>query len=288
MKSVVTIGLSGDAGCHVALVNLHKKLLKFLKSVKILHSYILIDEKEIPSECDLALIEGAIRTTHNEALVKEVREKSKCLVAFGSCACFGGIASLCNILNVNDLLDYVYQRTDSTIEGTVPFENLPKVQETVRPISDVVKVDYMIPGCPPIPEEIATAVQAILLGLKPELPKKNVCDECKKKRLGITPKTIKRVVSKPDTKQCLLEQGYLCLGPATRSGCKAPCPNYNMPCEGCRGPLENVPDQGLAMLDALSALTEKFAQEYSPTIHLGTFHRYTFAASSLAKMLRSR
>ena len=56
-----------------------------------------------------------------------------------------------------------------------------------------------------------------------------------------------------DPEQCLLAQGLLCLGPATRSGCGAPCVGANMPCSGCMGPTSSVRDHGAKALSAIAS-----------------------------------
>ena len=60
----------------------------------------------------------------------------------------------------------------------------------------------------------------------------------------------------PVAGKCLLEQGMICLGVATRGGCGAPCPDANMPCSGCYGPPEGVADQGGAMIASLGSIID--------------------------------
>ena len=90
----------------------------------------------------------------------------------------------------------------------------------------------------------------------------------------------------PEADKCLLSQGFLCMGPATRAGCKAECTYRLMPCTGCRGPSETVWDQGVAMLDALAAMEEKELHEFKLPRLAGTFARYTYASSKLDKLRR--
>lgn len=284
---IATLGLTGCSGCHVALVSLHEELLELLKNAKLVHSYILMDEKEIPENVDVGIVEGGVRTTHDEEKVKELRSKTKILVTLGSCSCFGGIPGLCNIYDAETLLTKVYKQTVTTVGGLIPTKDLPEVLSEIKPLSEVIKVDYMIPGCPPEVESIAEVLTAIFQGKVPTLPSKNVCDECPNERRGVPPKQLKRLhEGNPDTKICLLEQGYMCMGPATRNGCGGKCPKASMPCEGCYGPCEKAWDQGLAMLDALTAMAGEILPDFKMGMHPAIFYRYTFASSILSKMVR--
>ena len=287
MKKAVTLGLMACSGCHVAVVGLHEKLVELLKNVSLEHSYILMDSKTIPGNVDLAIVEGGVRTKHDEEKVLEARDKAKIVVALGSCACFGNIPSLCNLIPLEELLKTVYRETATTVEGFIPSKDLPEVFQKVRPINEVVKVDYQVPGCPPEADDIAEVLTAILTGRKPELSKKDVCDDCPRERKGEAPKELKRLhVGTPDPKRCLLEQGYVCVGPATMGGCKARCPTANVTCDGCRGPAAKTWDQGLAMLDALTAFSKDLTKEFKLSTHAAMFYRYTFASSILSKLAK--
>jgi len=285
VKKLATIG-SCCAGCHVAVLDLHERILPILRSVEVSHSYILSDAKTIPRGLDVAIIEGGVRSEHERELAEEVREKAKVVIALGSCACFGGLPSLANIYDTEEMKSYVYTKTQGTSGTTIPGEQVPPVTEKLEPISSCIKVDYEIPGCPPEPKDIAMVLEGILTGKRAELPRKSVCDECERKRLEKPPTAVRRLFEEPEEKRCLLEQGYFCMGAATRSGCGAKCPNSSVPCDGCRGPAAESWDQGLAMLDALSTMSYETVKDYSLAAHTAMFHRYTYAASLLSKLQR--
>jgi F420-non-reducing hydrogenase small subunit len=72
-----------------------------------------------------------------------------------------------------------------------------------------------------------------------------VCDECKRTREEKRIRQFVRIQDiRPDPAKCLLEQGVLCAGSATRSGCAAVCPKAGAPCVGCYGPAAGVIDFG--------------------------------------------
>jgi F420-non-reducing hydrogenase small subunit len=88
-----------------------------------------------------------------------------------------------------------------------------------------------------------------------------------------------------DPKRCLLEQGLLCCGPATRGGCGALCIEANMPCTGCYGPPFGVNDQGAKMISAIATLftarTRRQAESMAERVldPAGTFYRYALPVS---------
>ena len=283
MVKILLLGLSGDTGCQIAAVGLHEKLLAILKANELVYAPTLMDAKEIPAKIDVAIIEGGVRTEHEVEVAKKIRERSGVLITLGSCACFGGIPGLANLQPGDELLGKVYSQ-----KGTVPNETpavdrmLPKQQ----PIGDYVKVDFKIPGCPPEMNDIATILTTLLNGGTPELSKTDVCELCRRERLGEYSKKLKRMYEEvADPKRCFLEQGFLCMGPATLGGCGAPCPHAGMPCDGCRGPTAGNSDQGLTMLDALTSLTREANENFSLPQYAGTIYRYTYPSSMLARVL---
>jgi len=138
---------------------------------------------------------------------------------------------------------------------------LPEFFESLTPVNEVVDVDYYLPGCPPTSDWILTAVEAIAKG---ELPPPGsvigldsaLCNECPRERTGN--RTFDRyyrpheIITDPE--KCLMEQGVICCGPATRAGCGARCMAANMPCRGCYGPPDGIAYQGGKMLSAAGAL----------------------------------
>ncbi|MEM1588179.1 MAG: F420-nonreducing hydrogenase [Candidatus Bathyarchaeia archaeon] len=272
---IATIALAACAGCHVALASLHENLLSILNKANLLHSYILMDSKILPKELDVTLVEGSVRTTHDEELLKEAREKSKIIVAVGSCSCYGGIHSLSNLTPLNDSLNFVYKNTFTIINGFIPKEELPEPQQLVKPIDAIVNVDYKVPGCPPEVNELCNFLSSLLKGEEIITQKISVCDECNREKTGVPPSIIKRIhKGLPDSKKCLLEQGYLCFGPITKGGCEAKCPNVNMPCEGCRGLRSELGFYRCRILDNIS---EKLSKTLIPLL----FNRFNYGSIQL-------
>jgi F420-non-reducing hydrogenase small subunit len=262
---------------------------------------------------DLCLFNGAIRNSENNEIALLLRRKAKVLVAFGSCSMEGGIPGLANLTTKESILEFVYKKSPSLgaangggyphTHTTMPEGEIeiPEMWETVKALDQVVDVDYYIPGCPPQPEQIWKVVEFILSG-KPLPPKgsilgageKTCCDECSRTKSEKKLKQFFRpyeIESKPD--QCLLEQGIVCMGPATRDGCGALCPAANMPCRGCYGPPPNVTDQGAKMVSALSSIIDAHEPEEIEKIldqiadPIGTFYRFSLAHSILRRVEKS-
>jgi F420-non-reducing hydrogenase small subunit len=267
-------------GCEEAIVDLNEGLLDVVAAVDIAFWPVAIDTKYADIEAmedgaiDVTFINGAIRMDDQEHAVKLLRRKSKVLIAFGSCAHLGGIPGLSNLTNRAETLARAYLEVPSmdNPDGIMPQLStqangveltLPGFWETVRRLDEVADVDYFLPGCPPQPDTISAALQAILTGDLPPrksvlAPGKNLCAECsrqatKPERLHIDAvKRIHQVMVEPD--ECFLSKGVVCLGLATRSGCGEKCMTANMPCRGCYGPTDGVADQGAAFISAFAAL----------------------------------
>jgi F420-non-reducing hydrogenase small subunit len=175
---------------------------------------------------------------------------------------------------------------------------LPEFYEQVFALNQVIDVDYYLPGCPPPPDLIANAVNAVLEGKLPPkgstlAPHKALCDTCKRNETKpdkISIKDIKRiheVEASPDT--CFLAQGILCMGIATRGGCGESCININMPCRGCFGPVEGVEDSGAKFVSALAAMLDAEGDEEMKQLIdklddiAGYTYRFTLPVSLLRK-----
>ena len=285
LARILLIGLAGDSGCQVAALGLHEALVQIISENELIYAPTLIDAKEIPQGIDVAIVEGGIRNTHEEEIIKEIREKSSVVIALGACAAFGGIPGLANLRRGEELMKLIYSDWRGTDKGTIPthLQTLPEQ----HPISDFVKVDYVIPGCPPEVTDIAETLTTLLGGGTPQYNPTQVCDDCPRERLGTYETKLKRIHEElPDPERCLLEQGYLCMGPATMGGCGAPCPQSGNTCEGCRGPCLNVSDQGLAMVDALTGLLSQLSEEFTTETHVGHLYRFTYAQSLVSQIAR--
>jgi len=224
-------------------------------------------EMEIPA-ADVGLISGGIRSEEHKKLAIEMRKKCKILISLGSCACFGGIPALNNLYTTEEVFHKVYRDSVSTESNGLPREDIPALTDRVYALHEVVKVDAYLPGCPTTPEMVTNALVAILEGKPlPQLPSKSVCDECPTKREKKAVSTLKRRFEAPEFKpgapltemRCLMEQGFLCLGPATRAGCSGSdgvprCIRAYMPCEGCFGPLSEKANPMVDMMGALSSI----------------------------------
>jgi len=175
---------------------------------------------------------------------------------------------------------------------------LPSFYDTVKTLDQTIDVDYYLPGCPPPPNLVWDAIMAILEGKLPEkgavlAPNKALCDTCPRKETKpevLSIKEFKRVAtSTPDPEECFLSQGYICLGPVTRSGCGERCIRANMPCRGCFGPLEGVVDQGAKILSAIASIIDSTNEEEIERIintiadPLGTFYRFSLPSSLLRR-----
>lgn len=107
-------------GCEIAVLDIKEKILDVAAACDILFWPVALDFKYKDVEAmpdkhiDVCLFNGAIRTSENEHLAKLLRQKSKILVAYGSCANEGCIPGLANLYSRQSLLDRVYSETPST------------------------------------------------------------------------------------------------------------------------------------------------------------------------------
>ena len=300
-------------GCEEAIVDLAEDILQVVEAVDIVLWPVALDFKRADVEAmpdrsiAVAFINGAVRLSEQEEWAHLLRRKSQLVVAFGSCAHLGGIPGLANFTTRAEIFATSYHDLPSldNPDGVEPLERtrangedltLPAFFDTVRALDQVIEVDYYLPGCAPPPDLIMGAVTAILRGELPPrgtvlAPNKAQCDVCPRKdtkpdRIEIS--EIKRVAtSTPDPEKCFLAQGYVCLGPATRSGCHERCLHGNMPCRGCFGPMDGVYDQGAKFLSAFaSVLAPRDEAEIEALLDqipdpAGTFYRFSLPKSLL-------
>lgn len=304
-------------GCCVSVLDVHENLFDIVNAADLVFWPIALDIKyddikAMPNgHIDITLFNGAIRNSENKYMAMLLREKSKILVAYGSCAHLGGIPGLGNFSDKEGIFERAYITSESTVnpEGVKP-QTITKVKEgdleipeffdDVMPLDKVVCVDYYIPGCPPQSERLLEVFSAIVSGA--ELPqKKSVigalektqCDECERKKTDN--KMVKRFYRPweivDDGETCFLEQGVICMGPATRGGCGVRCIKGNAPCRGCYGPPADSPDPGSKMMSAIATMIDANEESEIESIvetiddPAGTFYRFSLPSSILRRKL---
>jgi F420-non-reducing hydrogenase small subunit len=264
-------------GCEVTILDVGEPLIDILSKLQIVHMPVVMDHKlygqtgenktmEIP-EAEVGIISGGIRTEEHKTLAKEMRKKCKTLIAMGSCACYGGVPALANLSTVEELYEKVYRGSITTESGGTPKEQLPPLTDRVYALHEVVPIDVKLPGCPTTPEIFVDAVTSLLSGKPFKLEGKSVCDDCptirEKKALSAIKRPLEPIDFKPgqpmNTVRCIMEQGFLCLGPATKAGCGGHettprCIRAYMPCRGCFGPLSENANPMVDMMGALSSI----------------------------------
>ncbi len=310
-------------GCEIAVLDINERILDVVKIADILFWPVALDIKYKDVEAmpdkhiDITFFNGSIRNSEQEHMAKVLRAKSKTLVAFGSCAHEGCVPGLANLHDRDEIFEQVYIKDKSNVndqkimpktstvlkEGTL---KIPEFYDTVKTLAQTVDVDYYLPGCPPPVKLIANAVDAIAAGKIPPkgsvlAPMPAVCDECPRTRQNKKINKIYRVYEKtPEPDRCLMEQGIICMGMATRSGCGAQCLKVDMPCTGCGGAAPNQPEVGAGMITAMGSIlgidkepgqyTDEDVSKLMSQIcdPVGTFYMYSLPASILKRKVMEK
>jgi F420-non-reducing hydrogenase small subunit len=233
--TVNTEWLSDCAGCHVAVVDLHEKILNVLQTITIQRCPVLTDIKDYPP-AKIGLVSGAIRTEHDRHAALEMRRACDIIIAWGSCAVFGGPAGAGNIHTPEEIACAVYLENKTTVPAPAPSREVSPLESVVSPLDTVIEVDLYLPGCPPHASFVFEALSALVEGREPEVSRRPVCAKCKRRMEKSEVATLKsNSQGIPEPERCFLSQGYVCLGSATIDRCLAPCPNNGVPCTGCAG-----------------------------------------------------
>jgi len=302
-------------GCCVSVLDTHEKLLDIVAAADPVFWPIAMDIKykdveNMPDQSiDLTLFNGAIRNSENKHMAELLRKKSKILVAYGACAYMGGIPGLANFFSKSEIFNRAYLETESTNnpKKTVPVHEfavpegtieIPRMFNDVLPLNLVVDVDYYIPGCPPQSERLIEVFSLVASGA--ELPPKGSvvgandktnCDECKRKKSDnkLVKKFYRPWEIQDDKETCFIEQGVICMGPATRSGCGVRCVEGNSPCRGCYGPPPGASDPGAKMMAAIGTMIDANKPEEIDEIiesivdPAGLFYRFSLPGSILGR-----
>jgi NAD-reducing hydrogenase small subunit len=166
--------LAACAGCEMSVLDMDERIVQLLEKIE-LTSTPITDLKHPPKEgVTVGILSGTVNNTTNLDVVKEMRERSKILIAMGDCAVFGGIMTMRNFFNMEEALKRAYIETESTVEGIIPrSEELCKPIKACR-VKDVVNVDIHLPGCPPSADAIYYVLSELLEGRVPVLSGDNL------------------------------------------------------------------------------------------------------------------
>ncbi len=270
--------LNACSGCEISIVDMGERLLDVLGLVDFVHIPVLMDHKyfgqlgdgdhiTIP-EADVGIISGGIRNEEHLEVAEEMRNRCKTVIALGTCATHGGIPALCNTFNTTQIFERYYSTETTDKPDAFPSQGIPPLLDACYALDEKIDVDIYLPGCPPHPDHIFSALVALLEGKPPQLPGKSVCDTCPTIREGKGQlKKLQRFLYAPqygsgdepiEKMRCLLEQGLLCMGPVTHAGCGGDnvlprCISARVPCRGCYGPVKHEGNQLLDMLNALAS-----------------------------------
>ncbi|MDW7774662.1 MAG: NADH:ubiquinone oxidoreductase [Desulfobulbaceae bacterium] len=202
--------LTSCEGCQLQLLNNEATLLEFLSLFEIVRFREAMTGGT--DDYEIAFVEGSVTRPDEIERLQTIRQQAFLLVALGSCACFGGVNQLKNRFH-----------DPERVRKTVYGEHSIETADEARPLEDFVAVDLKIYGCPIKKEEVERIVTDLVVGKKVVHPKYPVCMECK-----------------ANENICLFDLGEPCLGPITRAGCDAWCPENRFGCWGCRGPAEGA------------------------------------------------
>lgn len=198
-------------GCQLAFLNLGTKLLELMELVDVAN-FVEAGIADPHAKVDIAFVEGSISTEAELEHIKQIREDSKFLIAMGACATAGGIQALRNAGKLQAWTQSVYASP----------EHISSL-ETATPLSQHVRVDLELWGCPINSYQVITTIRAFLYGVMPAQESDKLCLECKRK----------------NTVCVMVTKDLPCMGPVTRTGCGSICPSVGRDCYACYGAAEN-------------------------------------------------
>ena len=205
-------------GCQLSVLSCEDELLRLADEIEIAY-FMEASSAVVKGPYDLSLVEGSVTTTHDAERIQEIRRPSRSLVPIGACATAGGIQALRNFADVKEFVSIVYASPEyiSTLA-------------TSTAISEHVKVDFELRGCPINKKQLLDVINAFLHGRAPTVPPHSVCLDCKRKGIVCV----------------MVARGIPCMGPVTHTGCGVLCPSYDRGCYGCFGPKENPNTESLS------------------------------------------
>ncbi|MFN7290303.1 MAG: oxidoreductase [Pirellula sp.] len=236
-------------GCQLTILDMEDELLAISDLVQISH-FAEASSRLMPGPYDLTLVEGSITTPEDKERIIHLRRVSKVLVTIGACATSGGIQALRNFANQDEFMRAVYARPDYI-----------KTLATSTPISDHVRVDFELRGCPVDKQQLLEVLLSLIAGRTPRTSTESVCPSCKRR----------------GTVCVIVSRNIACLGPVTQAGCGAICPAFDRGCYGCFGPSvhhnlvslgnhakkQKIDEQFVSYLNSFNANSQPFQNEAS-------------------------
>lgn len=243
---VAIISLSTCGGCPGVLLQQREELAQLMESIRVSYCPMLMDESQM-GQVEVAIVDGVVRVKEDEEKLKEARLKSRYLVAWGTCATFGGIPAMANQYELEDLIEESYGQTFDPIsyylsgrrgieKDVYQYSGIEMFRRAGK-LNDFVRVDYYLPGCPPLVSLLTQLIKEFK-GEQQTLERRQiVCAECPRKPVK---RSVEHFWALPkqewEPNYCFISGGALCMGFLTRGGCGAVCPRGGLPCWGCRGP----------------------------------------------------
>lgn len=274
--------LGSCSGCEISFLNMGEELITLLSNeIEIVHAPLLMDNKyfgqgdeseslQLP-EADIGFVSGGVNTDDHQAILQEMRRRCTYLVALGTCATHGGIPALMNGMDQQQSWLEIFQNSSAGAGSAVPNVELPAPLERVYACDEKVTIDLLLPGCPPNPKIISEVLHARIEKRDAAVPERSVCDTCPVVREGKGDVArVKRFTENAEydatapiaQMRCLLEQGFMCMGPVTRAGCAGQelpsCIKARVPCRGCYGPVRQEGNQMLDMMNAMASNSMDF------------------------------
>ena len=167
---IATTSLAGCFGCHMSFLDMDERLVSLLERVEFDRSP-FTDIKHC-GPCDIGLIEGGVCNAENVHVLREFRANCKTLVAVGACAINGGVPAMRNFFDLQDCLQEVYLTGTGVMNPQIPGDiELPLLLDKVYPISEVVRIDYSLPACPPSADPFPQLLQSLFSGHRPVIAK---------------------------------------------------------------------------------------------------------------------
>ena len=232
-------------GCQLTVIDslqTHPELLEVVDIVQFREAM-----TEQGEDYQIAFIEGSCVRQRDADRLARIRQQAQIVVALGACAHLAGVNAIRNRQDLKQITQEVYSDVASPGQPASPAHVRPDLLDVfpaARPISAVVPVDAVLPGCPIDREEFVRVTRQLLQGRQPQIPDYPLCVECKLRE-----------------NVCLFQRGKTCLGPVIRAGCGAICPSFGDGCEGCRG---LITDPNLESMRAVLAEAGRAADDLLP------------------------